>query len=194
MKDKKSGPHQIYFFNRRQFILIISGLLLFSIFGLRLIAGLYFRRFTNAHILNQLSPFSKNTLISLFPLMTAENNPLKIDLAMKEINNYLKALSFRTKMELELALLFFNQSTILTGNLLPFPYLSLENKLIYLNYLAQGPRFFSPLFLGLKETCFLGFYSIEENFSLIKNYAPIVAKNGDADPEFNQQYMRLVHK
>jgi len=194
MRDKKSGPYQLNLFTRRDFILTIGSLFIFSLLGLRLLAGLYFKRFTNAHHLTELSKVSKNTLIALYPIMTAEEDPKSIKSGIKEINRYLAALSFRTKLELELALLFFNQATLLTGNLLPFPYLDLEQKIKYINYLASGPRLFAPIFLGLKETCFLGFYSLERNFSLINNYTPIVSKMGDPDPEFNQEYQRLEYK
>lgn len=169
----------------------MSALLFFSFVGLRLIAGLYYRRFTNHYLLSNLSKVAKNTLIALFPLMTAEENPKKVKRSLIEINHYLKTLSFRTKLELELALVFFNQATLLTGNFKPFPYMTLEKKLEYLNYLASGPRFFGPIFLGLKEVCFLGHYALEENARSIPGYETMVPKDGDADPEFNRQYERL---
>lgn len=123
--------------------------------------------------------------------MTAQKDPQKINQSIKEINSYLSNLSFRTKLELELALLFFNQATLLTGNLSPFPYLSLEKKLGYLNYLATGPRILGPIFLGLKEVCFLGLYALEENCHLIPDYETLVPKSGDPDPEFNKMYKNL---
>ena len=188
---KKSGPSKLNLLTRRDFVVVITSIVIFSFFGLRLIAGLYFRRFANSYRLNKLSKVSKNTLIDLFPIMTNEVNPKKIDHALKEINNYVIHLGPRTRFELELALMFFNQATLLRGNFAPFPYLSLEKKLDYLHYLSQGPRIFAPIFLGLKEVCFLGYYSIEENFQQIPNYQPMVGKNGDADPEFNQIYEEL---
>ena len=169
----------------------MSALLVFSFAGLRLIAGLYYRRFANHYLLSNLSKVSKNTLIALFPLMTAEDDPNKIKRSMIEINNYLKNLSFRTRLELELALVFFNQATLLTGNLKPFPYMSLDRQLHYLNYLASGPRFFGPIFLGLKEVCFLGHYALEENARSLPGYETMVPKHGDLDPEYNQMYERL---
>jgi hypothetical protein len=126
--------------------------------------------------------------------MTAEMDPKRITQSLKEINRYLDNLSFRTKLELELALLFFNQATILTGNFTPFPYLQLNQKLHYLNYLATGPRIFGPLFLGLKEVCFLGHYALEENCRSIKGYETLVPKNGEQDSEFNLAYENLEMK
>ena len=123
--------------------------------------------------------------------MTAETSPKKIKNSLVEINNYLSYLSPRMRFELELALLFFNQATILTGNLTPFPYLSLDKKLRYLDYLSTGPRFFGPLFLGLKEVCFLGYYAQESNCAQIPGYETLVAKSGDQDPEFNSMYEKL---
>ena len=172
----------------------MSAIFIFSLAGIRLIAGLYFRRFNNSHQLNQLSSISKNTLIELFPIMTAENNPKKMKASIREINSYLANLSFRTKLELELALLFFNQATLLTGNISPYPYLSLDKKLRYLEYLSSGPRLFAPIFLGLKEVCFLGHYALEQNYTVIPNYETLVPKAGDDDPEYNLVYEKLEAK
>ena len=191
MKDQKSGPNKLNLFTRRDFLLVMSSILLFSFIGLRLIAGLYFRRFTNAHQLTNLSKVSKNTLVALFPLMTGEEDPEKIKRSIKKINSYISHLSARTKFEIELALLFFNQATLLIGSMAPFPYLDLNKKLRYLEYLSTGPRFFGPIFLGLKEVCFLGHYALEENCALIPGYETLVSANGDHDPEFNDMYERL---
>ena len=169
----------------------MSALIIFSFVGLRLIAGLYYRRFANHYLLSNLSKVSKNTLIALFPLMTAEEDTSKIKRSMIEINKYLKNLSFRTRLELELALVFFNQATLLTGNFKPFPYMSLESKLHYLNYLSSGPRLFGPIFLGLKEVCFLGHYALEENAYTIPGYETMVPKSGDTDPEYNRMYEHM---
>ena len=78
--------------------------------------------------------------------MTGEEDSEKIKRSINEINSYLSHLSVRTKFELELALLFFNQATILVGSMAPFPYLDLNKKLRYLDYLSTGPRFFGRYF------------------------------------------------
>ena len=191
MKDQKSGPNELNILSRRDFFLVFGSIFALSFLGLRLLAGLYFRRFTNAHQLTNLSKVSKNTLVALFPYMTGENDSSKIKKSLTAINNYLSHLSPRVKFELELALLFFNQATILIGSMAPFPYLSHEKKLRYLDYLSTGPRFFGPIFLGLKEVCLLGQYALEENCNLIPGYETLVPKQGDPDPEFNSMYEHL---
>ena len=191
MKDQKSGPHRLNLFTRRDFILIVGSIFLFSLGTIRLLSGLFFRRFTHSHHLSNLSKISKNTLVELYPIMTAQEDPKQTQRALKQINRYLTNLSSRTKLELELALLFLNQATLLIGSLAPFPYLSHEKKLAYLHYLSTGPRLFAPIFLGLKEVCYLGHYALEENFYIIPNYETLVSSNGDPDPEFNETYEKL---
>ena len=60
--------------------------------------------------------------------------------------------------------------------------------------LQNGPRILAPIFLGLKELCFLGYYAQEKNFKHIPGYSTIVPFSGDPDPEYNQQYELLKAK
>ena len=162
--------------------------------GLRLVFGFLKRKQVVTDINSPLSHLGQRTLLSLYPVMCNEDDPQEIQKAISEIQQYLKSLSRRTQIELELALAFLNQGTLLWGYFSPFPHLNKEQKIKFIHQLANGPRLMAPIFLGLKEVCFLGYYSLEKNCHKIDGYTTMVPFSGDPEPEFNRVYEQLKAK
>ena len=102
--------------------------------------------------------------------MTAEETPRKLNAPLLKSIIISRPLVFEPSFELELALVFFNQATLLTGNFKPFPYMTLEKKLEYLTTRLWS-KIFRSYFSRLKEVCFLCHYALEENakYSRLRN-------------------------
>ena len=181
-------------FSRRQFILYLFLVFTSAFMGIRLAIGFLKRKQVVSNVKTPLSPFGQRTLQALYPTMCDDADSESIKSSLHEIHQYLENLSRRTQIELELALAFINQGTLFWGYLRPFPFLEEKQKYEFLMKLQNGPRILAPIFLGLKELCFLGYYAQENNFKHIPGYSTTVPFSGDPDPEYNQEYELLKAK